>query len=194
MTVEHLYSTIRKTFGEEIQAPILMGRLTALRKADGGVRGVMARDVVHRLVARAMSQQLMDAVQHTTLPFQNAIPVQRFLSVDGVSANDTMSQKAMEVVLHCCWSACFCGTPSKYLLGGRFWHGSHHRQGDALMPFVVFPWRTWRRAEELHEEETLLAFLDDTHVVPCPDRTRTVCAALQEATTQGRRRSGTQQG
>ena len=31
-------------------------------------------------------------------------------------------------------------------------------------------------------EETLLAFLDDTHVIiPCPDRTTTVYAALQEA-------------
>ena len=36
--------------------------------------------------------------------------------------------------------------------------------------------------EELREEETLLAFLDDTHVVvPCPDRTTTVYATLQEA-------------
>ena len=34
--------------------------------------------------------------------------------------------------------------------------------------------------EELREEETLLAFLDDTHVV-CPDRTITVHAALLKA-------------
>ena len=38
------------------------------------------------------------------------------------------------------------------------------------------------QSEELRDEETLLAFLDDTHVViPCPDRTTTVYAALQEA-------------
>ena len=37
-------------------------------------------------------------------------------------------------------------------------------------------------SEELRDEETLWAFLDDTHVViPCPDRTTTVYAALQEA-------------
>ena len=37
---------------EEIQAAIRMGRLTTLRKADGGVRRIVAGNVVHRLVAR----------------------------------------------------------------------------------------------------------------------------------------------
>ena len=37
-------------------------------------------------------------------------------------------------------------------------------------------------SDELREEETLLVFLDDTYVVvPCPDRTKTVYATLQEA-------------
>ena len=56
-----------------IQAAIKMGRMTALSKGDGGVRGIVFGDVVRRLVARTMSQQLMDAVQQATVPFQNAM-------------------------------------------------------------------------------------------------------------------------
>ena len=37
---------------------IRMGRLTALSKPDGGVRGIVVGDVLRRLVARTMSQQL----------------------------------------------------------------------------------------------------------------------------------------
>ena len=68
---------------EEIQAAIRMGRLTALRKADGGVRGIVAGDVVRRLVARTMSQQLMDAVQHRrrlrfNMPWQRRLGANAF--------------------------------------------------------------------------------------------------------------------
>ena len=100
---------------QHIQDAIRMGRLTALRKADGGVRGIVAGDVIHRLVARTMSQQLMDAVQEATAPFQYAMatkagcecishvlqaltelnPNATILSVDGINAYDMMSRKAM---------------------------------------------------------------------------------------------------
>ena len=72
-------------------------------------------DVVRRLVARTMSQQLMDAVQQATAPFQNAMatkavcecishvlqaltelnPNATILSVHVMSAYDMMSRKAM---------------------------------------------------------------------------------------------------
>ena len=42
---------------------VRLGRLTALSKPDGGVRGIIAGDVVRRLVARTMSQQLSPAVE-----------------------------------------------------------------------------------------------------------------------------------
>ena len=42
---------------------IIVGRLTALSKPDGGVRGTVASDVIRRLVARTMSQQLSEAVE-----------------------------------------------------------------------------------------------------------------------------------
>ena len=131
MTVEHLHQLLdnpkdlrlfnevaerlaRGQVPDAIQAAIKMGRMTALSKGDGGVRGIVAGDVVRRLVARTMSQQLMDAVQKATTPFQCAMatragceciahvlqgltemnPRATILSVDGMSAFVT-SRKAM---------------------------------------------------------------------------------------------------
>ena len=45
---------------------IRRGRLTALSKPDGGVRVIVAGDVVRRLVACTMSQQLSPAVERAT--------------------------------------------------------------------------------------------------------------------------------
>ena len=42
---------------EEILRGIKMGRMTALQKHDGGVRGIVVGDVVRRLVARTIAQQ-----------------------------------------------------------------------------------------------------------------------------------------
>ena len=43
------------------------GRMTALKKSDGGVRGIVAGDVVRRLFARTMSQQLGPATMRLHL-------------------------------------------------------------------------------------------------------------------------------
>ena len=51
---------------------IRMGGLTVLSKFDGGVRGIVAGDVVHKLVARMISQQLAPAVESATSPHQFA--------------------------------------------------------------------------------------------------------------------------
>ena len=133
------------------------------------------------------------------------------LSVDGMSVCDMMSRKAMlqglsnveggRAALLCV--SMFYGAPSQYLWEDdsgtvhTIDQGEGGEQGDALMPLLHGALKL--HSEELRDEEMLLAFLDDTHVViPCPDRTTTVYAALQEAmfstSTQGRRRSGTQQG
>ena len=48
---------------------IRVGRVTA---SDGGVRGIVAGDVIRRLVARTMSQQLSEAVERATAPCQHA--------------------------------------------------------------------------------------------------------------------------
>ena len=81
----------------------------------------------------------------------------------------------------------FCGAPSKSLWEDdsgtvhTIDQGEGGEQGDALMPLLYSLGQHGALqkldSEELRDEETLLAFLDDTHVViPCPDR-----MALQEA-------------
>ena len=56
---------------------IRMGR-TALQKASGGVRGIVAGDMVRRLVAKTIAQQIRAPVE-----------------VDGISAYDSISRVAM---------------------------------------------------------------------------------------------------
>ena len=58
---------------DEIVRAIRKGRLTALQKESGGVRGIIAGDIVRRLVARIVAQQLESAVEIATAPFQNAL-------------------------------------------------------------------------------------------------------------------------
>ena len=42
--------------------------MTALRKTNGGVRGIVVGDVLRRLVARTMAQQLGPQVEAATAP------------------------------------------------------------------------------------------------------------------------------
>ena len=50
-----------------------MGRITALQKPNGGVRGIMAGDAIRRLVSRTIAQQLGPAVERATAPHQYAM-------------------------------------------------------------------------------------------------------------------------
>ena len=50
-----------------------MGRVTALQKPSGGVRGIVVSDIVRRFVARTISQQITPAVEVATAPFQFAL-------------------------------------------------------------------------------------------------------------------------
>ena len=99
---------------------VRLGRVTALRKRDGGVRGIVAGDVVRRFVARTMAQQLGDAVMAATAPFQYALstragceciahalqaiteldPNATVLSIDGIGAFDLISRGSMPQGLH----------------------------------------------------------------------------------------------
>ena len=49
------------------------GRLTALSKPDGGVRGIVSADVIRRLVARTIVQQFGETVKSATAPHQYAL-------------------------------------------------------------------------------------------------------------------------
>ena len=53
------------------------GRLTALAKPDGGVRGIVAGYVIRRLVARTMAHQKAEIVERATAPHQYALSTKR---------------------------------------------------------------------------------------------------------------------
>ena len=159
MTVEHLqplldHSKDAKQFSQvaellsraevpaSVRDAVRLGRLTALRKPDGGVRGIVAGDIVRRLVARTMSQQLMEDVERATAPFQYALstragceciahalqgiieldPRATVMSIDGISAYDLISRSSMMQGIHKVHAAAvpfvamFYGTTSTYLL------------------------------------------------------------------------------
>ena len=122
---------------------VRLGRMTALTKPDGGVRSIVAGDVVRRLVSRTMAQQMGKVVESATSPFQYALstkaetecighalqaltelhPEATVTSIDGISAFDLISREAM---LHGLSSVeggnsvlpfvrMFYGAPSEYL-------------------------------------------------------------------------------
>ena len=100
---------------DEIMDAIRLGRLTALRKPNGGVRGIVVGDIVRRLVGRTMAQQFSKRVEVATSPFQYALSTRAgaecvthvlqtltdlderatILSVDGIGAYDLISRHAM---------------------------------------------------------------------------------------------------
>ena len=122
---------------------IRVGRLTALRKPDGGVRGIVAGDVIRRLVSRTIAQQIGKAVERATAPHQYALstragseciahvlqglceqnPQATVISIDGLGAFDQISRAAMLDgllnVAHCGavlpFVRMFYGAPSSYL-------------------------------------------------------------------------------
>ena len=120
---------------------VQVGCLTALRKPDGGVRGIVAGDMVRRLIARTIAQQMSDAVKQATSPFQCALSTRAgcecishalqglteldhnatVLSIDGVGAFDLISRSAMLQGLRDVSPAAlpfvkqFYGSPSRYL-------------------------------------------------------------------------------
>ena len=92
-----------------------LGRMTALRKKDGGVRGIVAGEVIRRLISRTIAQKLSPAVATATAPFQYALTTRAgcecvshalqaicdldedatVTSIDGISAYDTISRRSM---------------------------------------------------------------------------------------------------
>ena len=96
-----------------VESMVRSRRLTVLSKPDGGVRGIVSGDVIRRLVARTIAQQLGPAVKSATAPHQYALstrarcecithalqglcelnPSATVTSIDGVGAYDSISRK-----------------------------------------------------------------------------------------------------
>ena len=98
---------------DEIVDVVRLGRLTALQKPSGGVRGIVAGGIIRRLDACTISQQLATAVERATAPFQCALTTKSgadciahalqtladldyratFLSIDGTSSHKVQCLK-----------------------------------------------------------------------------------------------------
>ena len=105
----------RRISPPDVLALLRMGRLAALQKPGGGVRGIVCGDLVRRLVARSIAQQISSAVEEATSPFQYALTTKAsgecvahaiqsltdldsratVLSIDGIGAFDMISRAAM---------------------------------------------------------------------------------------------------
>ena len=157
----------------QVSQAIGLGRVVALQKPNGRVRGIVIGDlIVHALTAATEANP-----QHT------------ILSVDGIGAYDTISRTSMLEGLRRVPDANSClpfvrqfyAQPSTYV-----WHDSNGRphpitqaeggeQGDPLMPALFSLGQ--RGALEavqanLEEGETLFALLDDVYAVSPPHRVR----------------------
>ena len=101
---------------------VRLGRMTALQKTNGGVRSIVAGDIIHRFVARTISQQLSSVVERATAPFQYAFSTKSggecivhalqaltdlderatVLSIDGIGAFDLTFQEVVQSFHLCC--------------------------------------------------------------------------------------------
>ena len=100
---------------DRIEEAIGLGRITALRKPDGGARGIVIGDFLRRLIARTIAKQIAKQVEVATAPWQHALTTRAgcecvahllqhltdgdaqatILSVDGIGACDLVSRNAM---------------------------------------------------------------------------------------------------
>ena len=63
----------RAEIPQAIVASLRMGRMTALKKRSGGIRGIVVGEILRRLVARTMAQSLGSALKTATAPHQYAL-------------------------------------------------------------------------------------------------------------------------
>ena len=111
-----------------VEPAIRLGRMTALQKPDGGIRGTVVGDVFRRLIARTMAQQIADA---GTAPFQYALKTKGGCEcVAHILQAVTDSDERPRVYLLMVWTHPNFPWPAvSFLVGGRSWRGSPEPPG-----------------------------------------------------------------
>ena len=186
----------RADIPETVVDLIRVGRFTSLKKPDGGVRGIVAGDVVCRLVpdhltavgsgggtgnetlpVRHVDRAGCECVAHALQGLTDLDQYATVTSVDGISAFDMISRQSMMEGLH------QLETPSPFV---RLFYGRQSQsclsvmilrpteggeQGDAMMPLLFFlgQHRALQAVGE-HLQEHLFAYLDNTFFVKSPFR------------------------
>ena len=133
-----------------------LGRITALAKPDGGIRGIVVGDVLRRIVAKTIAQQIGDQVEKSTAPFQFSLKTRAgsecvahtlrtlselneattILSVDGVGAlvsRSALMQGLVDMpdgVKVLPFVRMFYGTPSQFLWEDELGTVNHIPQGE----------------------------------------------------------------
>ena len=182
-----------------------MARLTALRKPDGGVRGIATGDAFRRLVARTLAKQWAPTIDQATRPFQFAMQSRAgtdalVLSVRAAPGHagercDRLLRWSREVAPQLLpFARLFYGQASAYC----WWDAAGNlreipqsegcEQGDPLAPalFALGQHESLARAAEtLHPSDCLMAFLDDLYLVTVPDRCRGSLDAVTHSVAEG---------
>ena len=199
----------RAQVSDEVVQALRMGRLTALQKSSGGIRGIVVGDFIRRLVARTLAQQLNPAIEQATSPFQFALTTksgceciahiaQALTDLDGIGAFDLISGSAMlQGLLEVEGGGSVLpfvkqsyGSPSPYWwdddegVTHEIVQGEGGEQGDPLM-LALYALGQHKAlvavSERLLPTERLLAFHDDLYVLCGPPRVADVHIALQLA-------------
>ena len=110
---------VRANIPPEILDAIRLGRMVALQKPGGGVREIVVGDILRRVVAKTLAQEMGHHIEAATSPFQHALttrcgceciahavqaltdadPELAVLSIDGIGAFDLISRVSMLTAL-----------------------------------------------------------------------------------------------
>ena len=191
---------------DPVRQVLRLGRMTALRKKGGGVRGIVAGEAIRRLTARTIAKQLGPAVKEATAPFQYALStrsgcecvahvLQALTELDPeTSARTTRcparpSSKVWKGSLeevpfsH----SCVCSIHPLLRNSGqmkmvRCTPSTREREESKGMLSCLFS-SVWAKQEAIQRgmspDEKLLAFLDDLYVVSRPQRVGTLHSVAQ---------------
>ena len=150
-----------------------MGRLTTLKKPQGGITGIVVSDVFRRIIARTIAKQCAEAAEKATAQVEGRAQVSHNAMLKGLLTMEGGDRVLPFVRLYYGDTPIFLWEND---LGGvhSVLQGEGGEQRDPLMPMLFSLGQhaaLMAVAARLREGERLLAFLDDLYMVTSPDRT-----------------------